>query len=425
MREDTVTTVQIKPTDAGHGHSANRRGLRALVAATAVSSLGDGAFTTAMPLAAAAITRNPGAVAAVAAAEMLPWLLVTPFAGALVDRWPSRPVMVIADVLRAGALAVLAVLMLTGNASIPALAGAACAAMIGMTFHDTAAQRSVLELAGRDADTLNRANGRVSTVTTAGKELAGQPAGSGLFALAPWAPFVADALSFAGSAALMSLLPRGHRPATSGPVERLHQQIAGGAVWLARHPILRGYCILITMGNLAYSAAMATFVLYATSVLGVTAAWYGVLMAAGAVGGIFGGLGARRIIGRIGDSPAMVMAMAAQVAAFLALLVAHGPWIAAPALAVAVWGTALATVVSIGTRQRLTPQHMYGRVTAIFRTFGVGALPIGSALGGAAATVAGLHAPLILAAGLLLVGLVLFAVTGRARGAADGSGDTA
>src|SRR5688500_9415891 len=53
-----------------------RRGLRALVAATAVSSVGDGAFIAAAPLAAAVVTRNPTAVAIVTAAEYLPWVLV-------------------------------------------------------------------------------------------------------------------------------------------------------------------------------------------------------------------------------------------------------------------------------------------------------------------------------------------------------------
>src|SRR6185369_5989441 len=76
-----------------------RRGLRALLAASGVSAIGDGAFLAAAPLAAAAVTRDPAAVSIVAAAEYLPWLVVTPFAGVYVDRWPKRLVMIWADVL--------------------------------------------------------------------------------------------------------------------------------------------------------------------------------------------------------------------------------------------------------------------------------------------------------------------------------------
>lgn len=405
-------TVTQEPAASTAVQPEQRRGLRSLLTATWVSSLGDGAFTTAAPLLAAVLTKSPAAVAAVAAAEMLPWLLVTPFAGALVDRWPSRPVLVVADGLRAVALAVLALLVFTGHASIPALATVACLAMAGMTFHDTALQRSTLELAGREETILNRWNGRIGSAVTAGKELLGQPAGSGAFALAHWAPFLGDALSFAGSAALMAGLPSTARPEPTEAPESLLRQIAAGARWLARHRVLRAYCLLITTANLAYSAAMATFVLYATKVLHVSTAGYGLLMAAGAVGGIAGGMTSAKVIARIGDHATMALSVLAQALAFGGVALTSNAYAAGLALAVAAYGTALATVVSIGTRQRLTPTDAYGRVTAIFRTFGVGALPVGSAVGGVAATVAGLHAPLVLAAALLLVVLLTWAATG-------------
>lgn len=137
------------PTTAGIPHSAARRGGAWLLAAVTMSSLGDGAFTGAVPVAAAALTRNPAAVAAVSAAAALPWLLVTPVAGALVDRWPYRPVMLAADLARGTGLALLTVLVVAGHASIPALAVASCLVVCGQIFHDTAVQGCVPLLAGR------------------------------------------------------------------------------------------------------------------------------------------------------------------------------------------------------------------------------------------------------------------------------------
>src|SRR5258706_12191259 len=98
-----------------------RAGLTRVWSAVGVSSLGDGAFLAAVPLAAATVTRNPTEVAAVTAAMYLPWFLVQPVAGALLERWPFRATMLTADFLRAGAVGLLAILVGTGRASIPLL----------------------------------------------------------------------------------------------------------------------------------------------------------------------------------------------------------------------------------------------------------------------------------------------------------------
>src|SRR3977135_1700104 len=63
---------------------------RRLWASSAVATLGDGVRLTALPLLAAAITRDPMAIAGLTVAADLPWLLVSLFAGALVDR-TDRP----------------------------------------------------------------------------------------------------------------------------------------------------------------------------------------------------------------------------------------------------------------------------------------------------------------------------------------------
>jgi len=399
----------------------HKRGLRALLASVTVSSLGDGVFLAATPLAAALITRSPAAVAAVSVAEFLPWLLVTPVAGALVDRWPHRTVMIVADIARATMLGILALLVAADAASVPVLALAAAAVMIGTTFHDTASQTVVPALAGRDADELNRANGRISAANIASKELIGPPVGSIAFGLVPWLPFLADAVSFLGSAALLTALPREPRTRDSRTTESLMRSIRTGVTWLAHQRTLRAMCTLITVGNLAYSAALATFVLFAQDILGLEPLGFGLLLAAGAVGGIIGGFAASWAIRTIGDTGALLAAMLAQVAAFAGLVVTTNPWIAGLELGLASVGTAVATVVAISTRQRLTPPEMLGRVTAAFRTFGVGALPLGAAIGGTVASAWGLHAPFILAAAVLTAATLAWPLLSRGDMSVPGS----
>jgi MFS family permease len=380
--------------------------LRALYVATAVSSFGDGIFAAAIPLAAAALTRDPTAVAIVSAAEMIPWVVIGPFAGALVDRLPYRAVMISADLGRLLVLALVAIAIGTGHASVPLLALAAFLVMAGTTFFDAASQSIIPELVDRNPELLNEVNGRQGSLSSAGRSLLGPPTGSALFVVGASIPFLVNAVSFFVSAVCVGFLK--HKTVrVPNRDTSIVQSIRDGMVWLARHSVLRSLAILIAISNLSYSAATATLVLYAQEELDVANAAYGLLLAVGAIGSISGGLLASRVISKLGDLRALQLAMAAQVVAWVGLAATGSPYVAGAMLAIAFMGTSIATVVVVGARQRLTPPDMLGRVVTSFRVLGTGMLPAGGLLGGLAATAWGLHAPLWIAAGLLAVPALL------------------
>src|SRR2546421_5095860 len=184
--------------------------------AVGVSSLGDGAFLAAVPLAAAAVTRQPWAVAAVTAAMYSPWFLVQPLAGALLERWSFRATMLIADFLRSAGVSLLAIVVALGRTNIPLLAATAFAMVLGQIFHDGAVQATVPELAGRTGAVLDRINGRGDGAETAGKQLIGPPIGSATFAVLASIPFAIDAMSFAVSGLLLAAVPHGLRTLRDG-----------------------------------------------------------------------------------------------------------------------------------------------------------------------------------------------------------------
>jgi MFS family permease len=68
--------------------------------ASALSNLGDGIARPAFPLLAALLTRDPALVAGFTVALSLPWLLFSLHAGALIDRWDRKRVLVWAAALR-------------------------------------------------------------------------------------------------------------------------------------------------------------------------------------------------------------------------------------------------------------------------------------------------------------------------------------
>jgi MFS family permease len=107
------------------------RGYRRLLAVRFATQWSDGMFQAALG---GAVLFNPErqadplAVAAGLAVLLLPYSVIGPFAGALLDRWDRRRVLLFANLLRAVMIAVVAVSVFTGLAGIPLYVGALAAA---------------------------------------------------------------------------------------------------------------------------------------------------------------------------------------------------------------------------------------------------------------------------------------------------------
>src|SRR4051812_1809542 len=123
---------------------------RRLWAAAGISNLGDGVREAAIPLLAASLTQDPRAVAAVAFASRLPWLLFSLISGAVVDRLDRRRVMWQVDTLRALVVTGLAASVLLDSASIPLLVVLAFLLGTGETLFDNAAQALMPALVARE-----------------------------------------------------------------------------------------------------------------------------------------------------------------------------------------------------------------------------------------------------------------------------------
>jgi MFS family permease len=151
-----------------------------LWSASGLSNLADGLVKIALPLVAVTLTDSPGLVAGVTLAVTLPWLLFALPAGALADRVDRRLAMVTANVVRAAAVAVLAVTLVLGLESSPAAIWAlyAVALLLGTaeTVYDTCAQSILPQVVSRDR--LPRANGRLIAAELTANEFVGPPLGA-------------------------------------------------------------------------------------------------------------------------------------------------------------------------------------------------------------------------------------------------------
>lgn len=372
--------------------------------AGALDSVGDGAWAAALPLLAVSLTTDPRLVSLIAAASYLPWLLVSLPAGALVDRRPRLGLMWRAQAAQLVLMGTLTAAVAAGAASLPLVLGLALLLGCAEVVFGNAAQAVLPELVPREL--LGRANGNQYAAQVAGQFFLGPPVGSLLFLVAAALPLGVDTASFGLSALLLAGLGR---RAAGPPQERslpIRAAIGEGIRWLAAHRLLRTLAVLLGVNNFCNQLGQATLVLFATETLGVGTAGYGLLLAAGAVGSVVGGVVNPSVVRRIGERASVVAALAVSSLAYLAIglvtdAVALGALLAVNGFAITLWN-----IVTVTLRQEVVPAALLGRVTSVYRMLGWGLIPLGAVAGGLVAHGIGLRAPMPVAGALRALALV-------------------
>jgi MFS family permease len=373
---------------------------------TASANLADGISLAALPLLAAAITRDPALVAGLVVAQRLPWLVFVLFAGVIVDRLDRRMLMVAGNVLRFGALGAMAVGLGFGVRELWLLYVVAFLLGMAETIVDNASLAILPELVRRErtAD----ANGRLFSTQSILNELVGPPLGGVIFALSAMAAFASGSAAFLLAAVIYALLPR-RTPAVE-PVETprtsVLTEIREGMRWFLRTPILILMAACAAAINFLTGATGAVFVLYAQDQLGIGDAGYGLLLAAAALGGIPAGLVGPAIIRRVGEGTVFVVGTFIPGLAYFAAAVTTSPFVAGAVMLVTGFTFTLGNIVAITLRQGVVPNALLGRVTSVYRFVAVGAMPVGALVGGFVARGFGVSAPFWMAA----VGMVVLAI---------------
>jgi MFS family permease len=369
--------------------------------ASLVTNLGDGIGLVAYPWLASAVTRNPLLIAAIAAAQRLPWLVFTLPAGVITDRVDRRRAMVLMDGCRSAITLVVGVAVLLRQDSLPApdalrdavptnvslyLLVLVATVLLGSAevLRDNSAQTILPAIVEPAA--LGRANGRLYAAETVANTFAGPPLGSLLLAVAFALPIFVDAVSFFAAAALMLTIPGSFRAAPhAGPTQAptsFRAQLREGFAWLWRHRLLRTMAIVLGLLNLAGALTGATFVLFAQEVLATSPTEFAIVTMGGAVGGVLGGVLADRLARRLGAGRCLALTLGGGgTLAALTGLVTRWPavmvFVAIEGLLGVLWN-----VITVSLRQSIIPAHLLGRVNSVYRFFAWGMMPIGAALGG-------------------------------------------
>lgn len=388
--------------------------------ATAASNLGDGLTLVAMPLLAAAFTRDPLTIAGIGVFTPLAKIAVSLGGGVVVDRGDRRRLMIGADLVRLLTMAAFAVLVASNDVSFPVVYAVVFVLGVGEFLYDTSATAVIRDIV--PPRRLTTANGWLYAAEDGAQDLAGPPIGAALFAATAWLPFVADAASFALSALLVFSLRGRFRAERSPMTTNVRTELREGFQFVRRTTFFRSSAVVWFTLGFTLGATLATLVLFVVRTLGSDEIGYATIITAGAVGIVLGNLLTARLERRLRAEGVFVVAIVGSGAALLGTGVA--PSLAIAAVAQGVWGIgfALANTQMVSVRQRLVPDALLGRVTGVFGLLSAAGMVIGALVGGALTESGGPRVPIVFA-GLvtMAVGLlwfVLFKVQGPVERAA-------
>jgi MFS family permease len=391
-----------------------------LWAAQTLAALSANVTALALPLIAAlSLHASPLQMGLLSTMASLPNLLIGLFAGTWADRARRRPIMIVANVVRALLLVSIPVAALLDLLTIWQLYVVLFLSGICTTFFDVAHVSYLPSLVGKQR--LIAANSQmVASTSVAGAVGPGLAGGLVQLLSAPIA-LLLDAGALAISATLM-LLIRAQEPAPALAAQHggVWKAIADGLRPLYRDALLRSI-VASSMTYLFFNNIMvAVYVLYATHELAATPAALGVIFGSGGAGAVLGALIAARMARRLGIGPTLIAAnLLGGLFTLLIPLAADLPVAAVLVLALAQLASQMMGAVfyinQTSLLQAATPDHVRGRMNASYRFLTMGAIPLGALLGGVLGETIGLRATLLVGGmGMLLP--VVWLLRSPARG---------
>jgi MFS family permease len=361
--------------------------------AQTASQLGTQISILALPLV-AVLTLDASAfqVALLTVLEWLPWLVLALPAGVWVDRLPRRPVMIVADLGRAAALASLPVVHAFGGLTMWQVYAVAFAVGVQTVFFDVAYQAYLPSLVGHEA--LVDGNSKLE-LSRAAAQVAG-PGLGGVLVATVTAPFAvaADALSFLVSGGLLLRIRRREETVAPHGQPNMRRELAEGLRYVFGHRYWRAFVASTFCFNFFGNISWSILVVYAVRELRMSAGVLGLTLTLASLGFVVGAALGPRILQRLGPGPA-ILGAAILGGVPLVLIPFASASSAVPVVASAIGLSGLGVVVynisGISLMQTLTPQRLLGRFTASRRMIVFGCVPLGALVGGALASQIGLR----------------------------------
>jgi MFS family permease len=347
---------------------------------------------------------TPLDVGIVFAATAVPNVFLGPLAGALVDRWDRRRTMIYCDLVRAG-LVLLVPLVINVHIALVYLIALAVAT-VGLLFRP--AKTAIVPLIV-DEERLVTANS-ASSINETLADLLGYPVAAAIVAgLAKLigAAFVLDSATYVVSAILIwgMVVPREELSAEPFSARAIWREMAEGWRFLTHKAELLANTVVSTVAQLAFGAEIVCSLIYAKDVLNQSflpfPENYGWLMASLGLGSVVGGVAIGWFAPHAPKGPMTIAGFIGLGLAMVGVGLTRSPQVAIGLFFAIGVANMLYLVPTITLFQELTPQRLFGRVVSSRQALTFGAMAISMGAAGYLAGVVGAAAVLMLGGGLI------------------------
>ncbi len=324
-------------------------------------------------------------VGVLGAAQTAAFLVVGLPAGAWIDRMLKRRVMIVADLVRAVALALIPALWFAGSLEIWHLYIVGAVVGVATVFFDVSYQSFIPVLL--PGEQVGSANSKLEATSQIAH--IGGPGLAGALLTIVSAPvlLLADGLSYLVSA--FALWRVRDTEALPDPQDRqsLPREIGEGLRFVFGHPLLWRITATTGTSNFFSTLIFTLESILILRILGLSPAAFGVILGVGSVGGLLGALATPWVQKRIGEGTSISLSAVAMAAGVLAMpLSAVFPSAAIPILIAGTFVVSFLVLVynitQVTMRQRLTPPRLLGRMNASIRFVVWGVMPIASLVAG-------------------------------------------
>ena len=385
------------------------RSFRLYFTGQAMSFIGDGLRTLAIPLLVFHLTGSALTLGVTYALEYLPFALAGLAGGSLADRLDRRRLMITCNLIRCGVLVLLVVAALRGFLTLALIYGAIIVISAAAAIFMGGEASSIPFTVGKD-----KATQAVATLI-AGEQsanLVAPPIGGALFSLGGAIPaLIVNAVTYVASLGAIAMVPT-LGPDTPGPLPTVHQIVADirhGFRFLWADSVMRTITFMGLGLNLFGMMTMAVYIPFFKVALGATDAQVGLTLGLTAIGTICGSLLAGAMAGRWPFGKAQCIAYAIDAVIFIPVIFLHNMW-----LVVLFWGLAMtsagfSTAQVVSWRMRIIPQESISRVFGAVRLIVlIGVVP-GTLIGGYLADRYGVRVPIVVSTlGYLMLASVAF-----------------
>jgi MFS family permease len=381
------------------------RNYRLFFTGQVISQVGTWMQSIALPWLVLILTHNDFLVGLTLAFQFLPMLGLGPLGGIVADRFPKRRILLVTQAAYMVPSGFLFLVTQFGVAQYPMVLAAAFAVGMINVFDVPARQAFSIEMVGRE-DLMN-AIALNSSVFNGAAVVGPSVAGVLIGFLGVKLCFLINSLSFLGPIAgllLMSNLPRLVRDEERA--SSVWERIREGAAY-ARHDRLVGTLLLTVAVFSMFAMNRLTLIpLFAEKVLHVGASGFGFLMAALGLGALSGAL-SLVVVPHVSGRRQFWFSVAWTLMLLL-FSVSRNFWLSLAAL----YGAGVCQMLFMATAntriQLVTPDHLRGRVMALYAQAIMGVGPIGSTQAGALSALLG--PPAAMAIGAVIAGATVVGV---------------